>query len=60
MGRHVGVRGSYDHRMTADARIAQAELLYERAVFGGDSDALATADLGIDAVRRTSPCPVAA
>ncbi|WP_020126515.1 tetratricopeptide repeat protein [Streptomyces sp. 303MFCol5.2] len=37
--------------MTADARIEQAELLYERAVFGGDSGALASADLGLDAVE---------
>jgi tetratricopeptide (TPR) repeat protein len=37
--------------MTADTRIKQAEVLYERAVFGGDSGALATADLGLDAVE---------
>ncbi|WP_327350584.1 tetratricopeptide repeat protein [Streptomyces sp. NBC_01304] len=37
--------------MTADGRIGQAQLLYERAVFGGDTDALATADLGLDAVE---------
>ncbi|MEV6118426.1 tetratricopeptide repeat protein [Streptomyces sp. NPDC052109] len=37
--------------MTADTRIEQAELLYERAVFGGDSSALATADQGLDAVE---------
>ncbi|MGW6920143.1 tetratricopeptide repeat protein [Streptomyces sp. NPDC054950] len=37
--------------MTADARIEQAELLYERAVFGGDSGALASADLGLDEVE---------
>ncbi|MFE4550174.1 tetratricopeptide repeat protein [Streptomyces sp. NPDC056785] len=37
--------------MTADARIERAQLLYERAVFGGDSDALDTAELGLDAVE---------
>ncbi|WP_431676643.1 tetratricopeptide repeat protein [Kitasatospora sp. KL5] len=37
--------------MTTDARIEQAELLYERAVFGGDAGALATADLGLDAAE---------
>ncbi|MFE3268691.1 tetratricopeptide repeat protein [Streptomyces sp. NPDC059215] len=37
--------------MTADARIERAQLLYERAVFGGDTDALATAELGLDAVE---------
>lgn len=37
--------------MTADARIERAQLLYDRAVFGGDSDALATAELGLDAVE---------
>ncbi|MET8966006.1 tetratricopeptide repeat protein [Streptomyces sp. NPDC004074] len=37
--------------MTTDTRIEQAELLYERAVFGGDSAALATADRGLDAVE---------
>ncbi|MDX3453648.1 tetratricopeptide repeat protein [Streptomyces sp. ME02-8801-2C] len=34
--------------MTTDERIAQAELLYERAVFGGDSSALASADRNLD------------
>jgi len=37
--------------MTADTRIKQAEVLYERAVFGGDSGALAIADMGLDAVE---------
>ncbi|MEV6205738.1 tetratricopeptide repeat protein [Kitasatospora sp. NPDC051914] len=37
--------------MTTDARIEQAQLLYERAVFGGDTGALATADLGLDAAE---------
>ncbi|MFD9125059.1 tetratricopeptide repeat protein [Kitasatospora sp. NPDC059571] len=37
--------------MTADERIKQAELLYERAVFGGESSALATADRGLDGVE---------
>jgi tetratricopeptide (TPR) repeat protein len=37
--------------MTADTRIKQAEVLYERAVFGGDSDALVSADMGLDAVE---------
>jgi tetratricopeptide (TPR) repeat protein len=37
--------------MTADTRIEQAELLYERAVFGGDTGVLATADRGLDAVE---------
>jgi tetratricopeptide (TPR) repeat protein len=37
--------------MTADARLAQAELLYERAVFGGDSGALTPAGQSLDAVE---------
>lgn len=37
--------------MTVDPRIEQAQLLYERAVFGGDSDALATAGRELDAVE---------
>ncbi|NEA62084.1 tetratricopeptide repeat protein [Streptomyces sp. SID12488] len=37
--------------MTADERIEQAQLLYERAVFGGDSSALASADRNLDAVE---------
>ena len=37
--------------MTADSRIEQAQLLYERAVFGGDSSALAPAERGLDAVE---------
>ncbi|WP_327694424.1 tetratricopeptide repeat protein [Streptomyces sp. NBC_00459] len=37
--------------MTADRRIARAELLYERAVFGGDSSALASADRSLDEVE---------
>ncbi|MDF3145516.1 MULTISPECIES: tetratricopeptide repeat protein [unclassified Streptomyces] len=37
--------------MTADTRIEQAQLLYERAVFGGDSSALAPAERGLDAVE---------
>ena len=37
--------------MTADTRIKQAEVLYERAVFGGDSSALVTGDLALDAVE---------
>ena len=37
--------------MTADKRIAQAELLYERSVFGGDSSALASADRNLDEVE---------
>lgn len=37
--------------MTADPRIEQAQLLYERAVFGGDSSALAPAERGLDAVE---------
>ncbi|WP_354645369.1 tetratricopeptide repeat protein [Kitasatospora camelliae] len=37
--------------MTTDERIEQAELLYERAVFGGDAGALATADLLLDAAE---------
>ncbi|MFE6822026.1 tetratricopeptide repeat protein [Streptomyces sp. NPDC057690] len=37
--------------MTADTRIEQAELLYERAVFGGESGALTSADLGLDEVE---------
>ncbi|WP_128435649.1 tetratricopeptide repeat protein [Streptomyces cyaneus] len=37
--------------MTADPRIEQAQLLYERAVFGGDSSALEPAERGLDAVE---------
>ena len=37
--------------MTADERIKQAGLLYERAVFGGDSGALASADRSLDEVE---------
>ncbi|MCL7379960.1 tetratricopeptide repeat protein [Streptomyces sp. 35G-GA-8] len=37
--------------MTTDTRIEQAQLLYERAVFGGDGDAPAVADLGLDGVE---------
>ena len=37
--------------MTADGRIKQAGLLYERAVFGGDSGALAPADRALDEVE---------
>src|SRR6266576_6664575 len=37
--------------MSAEDRIERARLLYERAVFGGDADALATADRELDAVE---------
>ncbi|MGW0872750.1 tetratricopeptide repeat protein [Streptomyces sp. NPDC002740] len=37
--------------MTADERIEQARLLYERAVFGGDSGAPASADRSLDEVE---------
>jgi tetratricopeptide (TPR) repeat protein len=37
--------------MTSDDRIERARLLYERAVFGGDPDALATAEAELDAVE---------
>ncbi|WP_377268594.1 tetratricopeptide repeat protein [Peterkaempfera sp. SMS 1(5)a] len=37
--------------MAADERIEQAELLYERAVFGGDAAAPDTADRVLDAVE---------
>ncbi|MDR6979114.1 tetratricopeptide (TPR) repeat protein [Streptomyces sp. 3330] len=37
--------------MTADERLEQAELLYERAVFGGDSSAPASADRSLDEVE---------
>ncbi|AZQ32522.1 tetratricopeptide repeat protein [Streptomyces cyaneochromogenes] len=37
--------------MTVDPRIEQAQLAYERSVFGGDGDALNTADQGLDAVE---------
>jgi len=37
--------------MTADEHITQAQLLYERAVFGGDSAVLATAHMGLDEVE---------
>jgi hypothetical protein len=33
-----------------DERLGQARLLYERAVYGGDADALAAADRELDAV----------
>ncbi|TQF05896.1 tetratricopeptide repeat protein [Kitasatospora acidiphila] len=37
--------------MTADERIKQAGLLYERAVFGGDGGALESADRSLDEVE---------
>lgn len=37
--------------MTADERIKQAGLLYERAVFGGDNGALTSAEKGLDEVE---------
>lgn len=37
--------------MTADERIQQAQLLYEFAVFGGDSSALVSADRNLDEVE---------
>jgi transposase InsO family protein len=37
--------------VAADERIEQAGHLYELAVFGGDGDALARADRGLDAVE---------
>ena len=37
--------------MTVDERIERAGVLYERAVFGGDSDGLVVADRGLDAVE---------
>ncbi|WAU83130.1 tetratricopeptide repeat protein [Streptomyces sp. Qhu-G9] len=37
--------------MTADERIRRAELLYERAVFGGESSALVSADRCLDEVE---------
>ncbi|MBY8881284.1 tetratricopeptide repeat protein [Actinacidiphila acidipaludis] len=37
--------------MTRDERIGTAELLYERAVFGGDDNALEGADAALDAVE---------
>lgn len=37
--------------MSVDGRIERARLLYERAVFGGDADALATAERDLDAVE---------
>ncbi|WP_329277858.1 tetratricopeptide repeat protein [Streptomyces sp. NBC_01451] len=37
--------------MTADERIEQAQLLYERAVFGGDSSVLESADRNLDGVE---------
>lgn len=50
-GRREGPRGSYDRPMATDIRIEQAELHYERAVFGGETSSLATADQGLDAVE---------
>lgn len=38
-------------RMTTDKRFEQAEHLYERAVFGGDSGVLETAERSLDAVE---------
>jgi hypothetical protein len=40
-----------DGEMTADDRIEQARLLYERAVFGGDPDAVTAAERELDAVE---------
>lgn len=37
--------------MSAEDRIERARMLYERAVFGGDASALATADRELDAVE---------
>jgi tetratricopeptide (TPR) repeat protein len=37
--------------MSAEDRIERARLLYERAVYGGDASALATADRELDAVE---------
>jgi len=37
--------------MSAEDRIEQARLLYERAVFGGDADAVAAAERELDAVE---------
>lgn len=37
--------------MTVDERIERAQLLYERAVFGGDAGVLPAADEGLDAVE---------
>jgi tetratricopeptide (TPR) repeat protein len=37
--------------MGTDERIERAGLLYEHAVFGGDAEALATAERGLDAVE---------
>jgi tetratricopeptide (TPR) repeat protein len=37
--------------MSAEDRIERARLLYERAIFGGDASALATADRELDAVE---------
>ena len=37
--------------MSAEDRIERARLLYERAVYGGDAGALATADRELDAVE---------
>ena len=37
--------------MSAEERLEQARLLYERAVFGGDGSALAAADRNLDAVE---------
>ena len=37
--------------MSAEDRIERARLLYERAVYGGDASALATADQELDAVE---------
>lgn len=37
--------------MSTDGRIEQARLLYERAVFGGDASALASAERELDAVE---------
>ncbi|MEV4472549.1 hypothetical protein [Nonomuraea sp. NPDC049504] len=40
-----------EHRMSADDRIEQARRLYERALFGGDTDAVGTAERQLDAVE---------
>ncbi|MFD7640587.1 tetratricopeptide repeat protein [Kitasatospora sp. NPDC059795] len=37
--------------MTADGRIEEAELVYQRAVFGGDAGELGTAESGLDGVE---------
>src|ERR1700689_2876623 len=50
-GRWHALPGQVVVTMSADERIEQARLLYERFIFGGDASGLAIADRELDAVE---------